>query len=389
VPYCSGAAGLATLLFVAGCNSGVPAHETRKSTETRASLVLVEGLDEEGGTIGRGLLTDTRVVAFFRDDTVFADARLLTEYLSPESRVDVIASNLGLDGQDTGIPVDLRDSVPFVPLQPLANRFRAYAQIEEIPGRMVTLWRHAILCRYAQNADRRAEVFLAAAEQGLLRACKPPIDAEVRRWRSALPNERWSASVTLRHALDSVSASALLEQYGAAPYAAYGVAAGHHLIVRLPADSAALNVISLLRAAGIEALERALCGLPAAVARRGRGTIIRSRSSGTDPFHGERHMLASVLAARRELHRVRAGAPIVFGVDVIATATELRRLAADNRIQRFEPATKLDDTWVLPGAVLDAGVAIPTDIAGLDSAALFARLDTAASHVATECPSRQ
>jgi hypothetical protein len=145
----------------------------------------------------------------------------------------------------------------------------------------------------------------------------------------------------------------------------------------------------MLRAAGIEALERALCGFPAAVERRSRGTVTRTPARREDPFRAERHMLAAVLAARHELSRVRAGAPIVFGVDVVANVTELRRLAADTRIQRFAAATRLDNTWLVPGADLSAGVHIPSDVAALDSAALFARLDAEAARLATECPSRE
>jgi hypothetical protein len=99
-------------------------------------------------------------------------------------------------------------------------------------------------------------------------------------------------------------------------------------------------------------------------------------------------MLASALATQRELPRVRAGAPIVSGVDVVAKAADLRRLAVDSRVNRFEPATKLDDTWVVPGADLSGGVAVPGEVAALDSAALFARLDAEAARAAKECPSR-
>lgn len=381
----------ATLLVAVACNLGPPAaHETSRGKEIGAAVNFVGGLDEEGGTIGRARLSDTALVAFFRDHLVFADARVIMEYLAPNTRIDVSSGTLRLDGRDSGIPVELRDSVSFVPLRSLADRFRAYARIEESPGRMVTLWRHDILCRYARGADRRAEVFLEAAEQGLLRHCHPPINAQVRRWGNALPDERWAASLTLRQALDSANATAVLEQYRAAPYAAYGVVAGHHLVVRVPPDSASLGVISLLVAAGIEALERALCGPPRRAGdRRSRGTMTRRHAPGVDPFHGERSMLAHVLAARRELPRVLAGAPIVFGIDVVANVTEFRRLAADTRIRRFEPATKVDDTWVLPGADLSAGLAIPSDLAALDSAALFARLDAEAARAAAECPRGQ
>jgi hypothetical protein len=379
---------LATMLVAAGCGPAVPGgQETRTTTEIAAALLFVEGLDEEGGTIGRGFLSDTTLVAFFRDHIVFGQAHLLAEYLAPNGRVEVMAGTLRLDSRDTGIPVELRDSVSFVPLQPLADQFRAYARIEESPGRMVTLWRHDVLCRYAQDADRRAEVFLAAAEKGLLGHCDPPIDAKVRRWASTRANERWAASLTLRQPLDSANARALLEQYRASPYAAYGVVAGHHLLVRVPPDSASMHVLGRLRAAGIEALERAMCGLPAALDGRGRGTVIRRPARGGDPFRGERHMLASVLAARRELARVGVDAPIVFGVDIIADVIDFRRLVADSRISRFEPGTKLNETWIVPGVDLSGGVPVPNDIAALDSATLFARLDAEAARVAAECPS--
>ncbi|MFL5487443.1 MAG: hypothetical protein ACJ8AJ_03070, partial [Gemmatimonadaceae bacterium] len=159
---------------------------------------------------------------------------------------------------------------------------------------------------------------------------------------------------------------------------------------RVPRDSASLELLARLRAAAIDALERALCGLSTAVNRRSRGNVIRSRGQGIDAFHGERYMLASALATERELPRVRAGASILFGVDVIANVSELRRLLADTRVQRFEPATKLDSTWVLPGPDLNAveGVRVTDDIVALDSVALFARLDAQAARAAKQCISR-
>ncbi|MFL5594112.1 MAG: hypothetical protein ACJ785_05810 [Gemmatimonadaceae bacterium] len=363
---------------------------TTGTTEVGAALQLVEGLDEEGGIIGRTLLSDTAVVAFFRDHLVFVDADVVLHYLAPKVRVGVGGGALTLDGTTTGIPVESRDSLRFVPLRLIAERYRAYTRIDETPGRMVTLWRHDVLCRYARNADRRAAVFLEAAEQGLLRQCNPPIDAQVRRWANAVPSERWAASLTFKQTLDSVNVTALLAQYRAAPYAAYAVVAGHHLIVRVPPDSASLEVLARLRAAAIDALERGLCGLSTAVDRRSHGNVIRSRGQGIDAFHGERYMLASALATERELPRVRAGASIVFGVDVIANVSELRRLLADPRVQRFEPATKLDSTWVLPGPDLNAveGVRVTDDIVALDSVALFARLDAEAALTAKQCISR-
>jgi hypothetical protein len=380
----------AALLGAAACTRGAsPARERSANADVPAALIVVEGLDEEGGMIGRGRLSDTALVAFFRDHVIFADARVILEYLAPNSRMDVVEGKLRLDGGETGIPVELRDSVSFVPVRPVADRFGALARIEESPGRMVTLWRTDVLCRYALDAERGADVFLEAAEQGLLRRCRPPIDAEVRRWSSALPNERWAASVTLRQPLDSANAAALLEQYHAMPYVAYGGVAGHHLIVRAPPDSASMHVLTRLSAAGIEALERALCGLPGAVDHR-RGAVIRRHPRG-DAFRGERHMLASALAARRELPRLRAGAAIVHGVDVIAAVAELRRLAADARVHQFEPATRVDNAWVVPGADLRPveGRRIPSEVAALDSAALFARLQAEAARAAAECPSAQ
>jgi hypothetical protein len=379
---------LTTLLFAAACNSGAPAKDAGQETEKVATLLLVQGLEEEGGIVGRTMPNDTAVVAFFRDHVVFADARLVTEYLAPKTRVEAVAGTLRLDGRDTGIPVEMRGSLSFVPLKRLAEHFRAYTRIEESPGRMASVWRHDVVCRYARDADRRAAVFLEAAEHGILRQCDPPITAEVRRWANALPSEHWAASVTLNQALDSTELAALLGQYGAAPYAAYGVVAGHHLIVRVGPDSASLHVIKLLRTSAIEALERGLCGLADALNRRGRGAVLRSRARGEDPFHGERHMLASALAARRELPRVRAGEAIVSGVDVIANVAELRRLAANPRVRRFDPATRLDDGWVLPGAELSGGVTVPSDVLRLDSAALFTRLEAEAERAATECRER-
>ena len=350
--------------------------------------MLVKGLDEEGGLIGSVRLSDTTLVAFFRDHAPFADARLIAEYLAPGTSISVVGSRLTLDTVSTDIPVETRNGMSFVALRPLADRYRAYVRSEENPGRMVTLWRHDVLCRYAHDADRRAPVFLEAAEQGLLRQCRPPINAEVRRWDKALPDERWAASVTLRQPVDSASAATFLQRYGAEAYAVYGGVAGHHLIVRVPPDSASSRVLGQLNAAAIEALQRARCGLPDALGRRGRGTVGRTHAAGVDAFHAERHMLVSVLAARRELPRVRVGAPIIYGFDVVATAANLHRLSADSRTRRFDPAIKLDASWVVPGTDMSvvAGVATPREIAVLDSAALFTRLEAEAALARSECP---
>lgn len=378
------------LLFGAACERTPPPASDAANDTTAAVVMVVEGLDEEGGIIGRTLSSDTTRVAFLRDGRAFVDARALAEYLAPGARVDVVSGSLRLDGSDTGLRVELRDSAAYVPLQSLAGEFRAYARIEESAGLVVTVWRHDLLCRYAGRADRRAAVFLAAAEQGLLRHCDPPIYADVRRWADALPHERWAASVTLRQPLDSAGAAAFLEEYDAEPYAAYGVAAGHHVIVRAAPDSASLHVLGLLRAAAIEALERGLCGLPGALERRagGRETRPGSQARVEDALHGERYMLAAALAARRELPRVRAGAPILFGIDAVAESGDLRRLAADARSGRFDAASRLDSVWVLPGADLSAapGVTVPNDIAALDAEALFARLQAEAAQSAADCP---
>ena len=362
-------------------------RQQRADAEIPAALILVEGLDEEGGMIGPVRLSDTSLVAFFRDHAAFADARLAADYLAPGTRVDVVGSKLMLDGVNTDILVEIRNAVSFVPLRPLAERYRAYLRTEEMPGRMVTVWRNDVLCRYARDADRRAPVFLEAAEQGLLRQCNPPINAEVRRWDKALPNEGWAASVTLRQPVDSAAAANFLQQYDAEPYAVYGGVAGHHLIVRVSPDSASPRVMGQLNAAAIEALQRTLCGLPGALGRRGRGTVRRTQSPGVDAFHGERHMLVSVLAARRELPHVRVGAPIIYGFDVVATAADLQRLNADSRTGRFDPATKVDSSWVVPGTDMSvvAGVATPREVARLDSAALFTRLESEAALARNEC----
>ena len=379
------------LLLVAitlGCGGrDSSSRETQPGIEVPAALLLVKGLDEEGGMAAETLLPDTIARAFFRDHVAFVDARAAVDYLAPETRVNAVGTKLTLDGDDTGIPVESRHNVSFVPIQAIANRFNAYARPEESPGRMVALWRNDVLCRYARDADRRAPVFLEAAEQGLLRHCNPPIEVRVRRWVNASPGERWAASVTLRQPLDSASAAALLQRYGATPYAVYGGAAGHHLIVRVPADSASPNVLARLRTAGIEALERALCGLPDALDRRTHGIVSRTHRPDADAFHGERGMLASTLVAKRELPHLRIDAPIIYGLDAIGTAGNLRQLAADSRILRFDAATKLENDWVLPGADMSvvAGIPMPADVASLDSANLFARLEAEARQARAEC----
>ena len=57
-------------------------------------------------------------------------------------------------------------------------------------------------------------------------------------------------------------------------------------------------------------------------------------------------------------------------------------------MRRFETATKLDDAWVLQGADLSGGVAVPDEVARLDSGALFARLGVEAGRLKNECGSR-
>jgi hypothetical protein len=72
----------------------------------------------------------------------------------------------------------------------------------------------------------------------------------------------------------------------------------------------------------------------------------------------------------------------------VASSADLQRLATDPRVERFDPASRLDDMWALPGVDLSAapGVAIPLDVAALDSIALFDRLATEAAGAAAVCP---
>ena len=126
---------LEALLLSAACDAGATSEQEHRDAETGATLQLVEGLDDEGGIVARTNQNDTAGVAFFRDHVLFANARVVTDYLAPNTPVDAIAGTLRLDGKDTGIPAQLRDSVPFVPLQRLVDRFGAYVRIEESPGR--------------------------------------------------------------------------------------------------------------------------------------------------------------------------------------------------------------------------------------------------------------
>jgi hypothetical protein len=382
----AGAVVLLLALLAVGCDRDDSPH-TGGRLDIAASIILVDGLDEEGGTVARVLPADSAPAAFFRDGVLFVDPRIVVEYLSAGASVGVVEGKLRLDGSDTGLAVELRDGGSYAALGPLADRFQAYARAEESPGRMVTLWRHDVLCQYAAGADRRAELFLEAAEQGLLRDCEPPLHVQVRRWTDARSDERWAASVRLREPLDSTNVLALLERYRARPYAVYSVTAGHHLVVRVPAEEASLQTLSMLRAATLEALVHARCGLSAAV-ERGRRVVIRRSGAGVDSFHGERHMLASALATRDELARVRSGGVLVFGADVVASSADLQRLATDPRVERFDPASRLDDMWAVPGVDLSAapGVTIPLDVAALDSIALFDRLATEAAGAAAVCP---
>ena len=373
--------------MAAACDRRDSVARESADSQRPAALALVQGLDDEGGLIAPTRLSDSVLVAFFRHDSAFADARLIADYLRPGVRVGVIAGRLTLDGVDTQLPVETHNGVTFAPVQAFADRFRAYARIRETPDRMVTLWRSDVLCRYARGADRRASVFIEAAEKELLQYCQPPIRVAVRRWAAAAADERWAASVTLRQPVDSASGASLLERYGARPYVVYGGVAGHHLIVRASPDSPSLAVFGKLRVAAIDALRHAVCGFPGALERRGLGAPGRTRSGDVDVFHGERHMLVSVQAARRELPRVRVGAPIIHGFDVVATAGDLRRLSLDSHTLRFDPATRVDTSWVLPGTDMSvvAGVATPRDVARLDSAALFAALESEAARARAEC----
>jgi hypothetical protein len=87
-------------------------------------------------------------------------------------------------------------------------------------------------------------------------------------------------------------------------------------------------------------------------------------------------MLASAAQARSELARIRNhDTPIIYGFDVLATAGQLRRIAVDSHIGKFDPATRLDTTWIVSGADPGGvGLTIPADIAALDSTELSVRL---------------
>ncbi len=394
---------LAALTSVTACEGERAGNSLSASgpVEVPVALSRVAGFDDEGAPILRAISDSvgSGPVAFLRGDSLFADVRPLLAALDSAARVEQGNGRLLLNGADTGLPWEPRDRRGYAPVLPLAARLHAYVRLDRT-ARMATVWAAPLLCRYARNANYAAPVFIEAAEQGLLQRCDPPVESEVRRINTARDDEMWAAAATLTYPMTAAGAAALLEAFGVDAYAVYGGIAGYPILVREPDYRTSPTLLERFESETVATLERMICELPTAVERTARRAAPRTSSEPGRPtvivegFEGmdsvadafrKKRLLASAVTARAALAAVRAGAPTVYGIEVLAPAKDVKRLDSSTRV-RLEPGIRVGNDWVTntPAVTLSSG-GVPQDIERLEGAALDTRLQQEVDRSSSEC----
>jgi hypothetical protein len=133
---------------------------------------------------------------------------------------------------------------------------------------------------------------------------------------SADVRESWEANVLFDTLVSDSAALGLLREYGALPYAVFGLTAWDHRLGGGPAAASEVWVAALRRSA----------------ARRAESVLCDER-----PLPGARQREATAL-----LEALAAGQPILYALRVRAPAGELRRMASDPRLARLEPAAHME-----------------------------------------------
>jgi hypothetical protein len=139
-----------------------------------ATLLLLTGFDEEGVLNEHVQMPPPG--PYFIADTLYAEAGAVAGALDAD--VAVRGDTLLVNGVQTHARVRRHDTGSWIPVRAVADVLGAFLYQEPEPGRVGTLWPQPLLCRYARGADPRAPVFRAAADQGILARCDPPVDME-------------------------------------------------------------------------------------------------------------------------------------------------------------------------------------------------------------------
>ena len=132
---------------------------------------------------------------------------------------------------------------------------------------------------------------------------------------SADARESWEANVLFDTLVSDSAALGLLREYGALPYAVFGLTAWDHRLGGGPAAASEVWVAALRRSA----------------ARRAESVLCDER-----PLPGARQQAAALMESLED------GQPLLYALRIRAPAGELRRMASDRRLARLEPATHME-----------------------------------------------
>lgn len=258
-------------------------------------------------------------------------------------------------------------------------------------------WRHASARGSVRFAEAAAAPDTLRLDLSLRRSPAPeapPAGAaaeRIARWTRERPGEPLPASVAFRAPLPDSTVLRLLERNGARPYVAHVWAGDVTTYASVPREEASPATVAEARRRLAELLERSGCGVRRRLGTRGEDEAALGRPP-AERDRSAREMLSRLEGNRAALPRVRAGAPVVWGLGVVGRAEDVARLGADPLVWAFEPAELVREDGAEHVAVTRppepepvGRVVVRPEVAALTREEVAARLERLAANE-RECP---
>ena len=208
----------------------------------------------------------------------------------------------------------------------------------------------------------------------LLSACDSPPDAEsaptleerLADWESLPEGTAVPVSLAFDAPLPDSGVAGLLERHSLRPYAVYATAAGMQTVQSRERSRASLEVLAEAREQAITQLRTSLC------AHRGHArSMLAANDAPADSVEAYRAVLAGFLRIQRALPELERGAPLIYGVESVGSVADVRAVASEATVKRYEPGWRGRiggaDTVVVPPPTPGAGgpIALDPEIAAL------------------------
>ena len=167
----------------------------------------------------------------------------------------------------------------------------------------------------------------------------PSAEESIRVWERENPGEPLPASIGFDALVPDATVLELLERYDVAPYVVYLRAAGASGPYRVDRAEAALGVIRDAREHALRFVRDGLCTKP----ERFRMLLDEPPRGWPDSIRAshDRSVLTRFELEREALPRIREGAPVIYGVEIVGPPEAVARLGQDPLVRFFAPGMRM------------------------------------------------